>query len=279
VRSISKSNVNSSSLYQLLDETSQPLSLSHEQVIYHAKQVQKMRHLYKLKQDLCKTLEQEPTLSQWASQAQLSERDLKASLRQGEKAKEKLIAANLRLVTSIARRYQHWGVDWQDLVQEGIIGLNRAIEKFDPTKGCRLNTYAKWWIRRQMSRATAAPKGIDDLSQAESQSTPMSISLNSLISDEEDMEALDLLPSEEPLPEDSVAQRQSVELVKQLLKHLPLKERNILNHLYGLEGQNILSLSKAGEQLGLSRDQIRYAHSQTLKALRNKAPKASALIS
>lgn len=278
MRSISKSNMSSSSRYRLLDKTSQPQSLPHEQVIYFAKQVQKMQHLYELRQDLCKTLDQEPSLSQWASRAQLSEQELRASLRQGEQAREKLIAANLRLVASIARRYQHRGVDWQDLVQEGIIGLNRAIEKFDPAKGCRLNTYAKWWIRRQMGRATA-PKGSDELSQCDLPLNPMPVSLNSLIADEEDMEALEMLPSEEPLPEESVAQLQSVELVQQLLDQLPLKERNILSRLYGLEGQKILSLSKAGEQLGLSREQIRYAHSQTLKILRNKAPKASALIS
>lgn len=279
MHSISKSNVNSSSRYRLLDKTSQPPSLPHEQVIYFAKQVQKMQQLYELKKALWKTLEQEPSLSQWASRAQLNEQELRASLCQGERAREKLIEANLRLVTSIARRYQHRGIDWQDLVQEGIIGLNRAIEKFDPAKGCRLNTYAKWWIRRQMGRATATPKGSDDLSPADSPSNPMPISLNSLVTHEEDMEALEMLQSEEPLPEESVAQQQSVELVQQLLDQLPLRERNILKRLYGLEGQKILSLSQAGEQLGLSRDQIRYAHSQTLKALRNKAPKASALIS
>lgn len=274
MRSISKSNINSRSRYRLLDKTSQPQSLPHEQVLYYAKQVQQMQQLYKLKQDLCKTLEQEPTLSQWASRAQLSERELQTSLRQGEKAKQKLIEANLCLVVAIARHYQQRGVDWQDLVQEGAIGLNRAIEKFDPTRGYRLNTYAKWWIRRQMSRATT-PKGIDDLSYADPQSNPMPVSLNSLITDQESMEALDLLQSEEPLPEESVAQRQSVELVQQLLDQLPLKERSILNHLYGLEGNNTLSLSQAGEQLGLSRDQIRWAHTRALKALRLKASQSS----
>lgn len=279
MRSINKNNFNSSSIYRLLGEAPQALSLPHEQVVHYAKQVQLMQHLYSLKQELVEKLDQEPTLSQWANQAQISEKDLKASLRQGEKAKQNLIAANLRLVIAIARRYRQQGVDWQDLVQEGTIGLNRAIEKYDPAKGYRLSTYAKWWIRRQVSRAVPVPKERAELSQADPQFNSQPMSLNVPIADQEATEALDLLQSEEPLPEESVAQLHSIELIRELLNQLPLKERNVLNLLYGLGGSKRLSQSQAGEQLGLSRDQIRYARTQALKALRNEAPKASALFS
>jgi RNA polymerase nonessential primary-like sigma factor len=129
--------------------------LSREQEIVFGKQVQQMMKLVDAKEALGKKLRREPTLEEWIAHVKLSESEVKETIRLGRRAKQKMIEANLRLVVAIAKKYQKRNMEFLDLIQEGTLGLERGVEKFDPMRGYKFSTYAYWWIRQAITRAIA----------------------------------------------------------------------------------------------------------------------------
>ncbi len=144
--------------------------LSHEDEIVLGKQVQQMMALLEIKNGLIADLptdEATDTVTEatdeaaeisdaaWAEAASMSVPELQNHMRRGQRSKRKMIEANLRLVVAVAKKYQKRNLEFLDLIQEGTLGLERGVEKFDPMKGYKFSTYAYWWIRQAITRAIA----------------------------------------------------------------------------------------------------------------------------
>ncbi len=138
-----------------LHEIGQVPLLDHTEEITYGKQVQRMMSLLAEKEKLEQQRGCSISPSDWADAVGLSENEVNQVLQQGRQAKSKMIKANLRLVVAIAKKYLKRNLEFLDLIQEGSLGLERGVEKFDPTRGYRFSTYAYWWIRQAITRAIA----------------------------------------------------------------------------------------------------------------------------
>jgi len=221
----------------------------------------------------------------WAARIGISVAELKQALHQGRRARDRMIQANLRLVVAVAKKYQQRGMELLDLVQEGTLGLERAVEKYDPTRGFRFSTYAYWWIRQGITRAIATQsrtirlpvhvtEKLNRIKKAQRQIASEQGRIASVadlakeLGLSEDVVRLTLMrvPRSESL-DTKVGREQDTDL-GDLLEELSSREAAVIRLRYGLEDDTPQTLAQIGEGLHLSRERVRQIESRALLKLR-----------
>jgi RNA polymerase nonessential primary-like sigma factor len=129
--------------------------LEHEEEILLGRKVQRLMEILEKRDELKEKLGDSYSDAALAEEMSVSDKQLKREIKDGERAKNKMVTSNLRLVVSVAKKYTKRNMELLDIIQEGTIGLVRGVEKFDPQRGYKFSTYSYWWIRQGITRAIA----------------------------------------------------------------------------------------------------------------------------
>ena len=232
---------------------------------------------------------------------------LETELKTYRTLRDRMIEANLRLVISFAKRYRRTGVSFLDMVQEGTLGLIRAVEKYDPAKEVKFGTYAVWWIWQQIGRAgdihgglirtpvhwnqlrrkvgretqrlqtendgevdrqaLADASGVDADRLETMTQSFQCLSIDSPLGADDDRTLEELLASDSDDPERGAAAVDLSEQLEVALSRLPQREADILRLRFGTADQQSLTLEEVGRRYGVSRERIRQLEARALKQL------------
>lgn len=129
--------------------------LEHEEEILLGRKVQRLMEILETRDELKEKLGSAYSDAALAKELGVPTKQLKREIKDGERAKNKMVTSNLRLVVSVAKKYTKRNMELLDIIQEGTIGLVRGVEKFDPQRGYKFSTYSYWWIRQGITRAIA----------------------------------------------------------------------------------------------------------------------------
>ncbi len=222
--------------------------------------------------------------------------ELRRAVREAAAAKDRFIRANLRLVVSVARRYPlPPGMELLDLIQEGNLGLEHAVDKFDWRKGFKFSTYATFWIRQAIGRALDQKASLVRLPGDRSASLRAALrqvsgdgdeldpeharlhrlttptSLDRTIGDDDSNELIDLLPDSLPGPEQIVMDQVDEQLVTDLLSVLDARARYAVEQRFGLHDGRKRSYREVGEELGVTAEAARRLVKRAVTAVRDQA--------
>lgn len=232
--------------------------------------------------------------------------ELGQELERYRQVRDRMMTANVRLVMTLARRYRHPTLTYLDLVQEGVLGLMRAVEKYEPCRGIKFSTYAVWWIWQQISRAAdcqgamirtpvhwnqfrrklgrtahqgegesdadllAEAHGLTPERMSAMAQSFQCLSLAAPVGDEDDRTLGDLLPaSTADSPEGAMLESDLSYRLTGAVQALPEREAQILRLRFGLNGSRPYTLEEIGQRFGVSRERIRQLEARALKRMRS----------
>jgi RNA polymerase primary sigma factor len=222
--------------------------------------------------------------------------ELRRAERAGARAKDRFIRANLRLVVSIARKYPlPQGMDLLDLIQEGNLGLEHAVDKFDWRKGFKFSTYATFWIRQAIGRALdtkgslvklpgdraailraqlrrqAGDAELLDAENAHLHRLATPVSLDRPIGDDGDSSLADLIAADQLGPEQAVETASDNQVIAELLDQLDARSRYAVQARFGLLDGNKHSFREVGDELGVTAEAARRMVKRAVEGLRDDA--------
>lgn len=189
-----------------------------------------------------------------------------------EGAREQLVKSNMKLVLKIASDYRNYGMDFEDVVSNGVLGLLKAIDNFDPEKGM-FSQYASVWINKHIRMGFDAGRSVHtkryDRMTEEERSSSVVESLNKKVGDG-DVEFADRLASNEESPSEAVEKASTLKAMREAINALDGREQLVVRSRYGLDGHGELTLEQLASKLNCTRERVRQLEVLACRKLRRQ---------